>query len=165
MNSEQRTLNSEQRSLGDSITKPMEILLVEDGWVDARVTIYAVRRSQVHHRITLVRTVAEATEFLMRQGIFSRAPWPDLLLLDMMLPDGSGIDVIEKLSELDCPEGAEPPTTVVLTASSDEGLRQRCNDLQVSDFMKKPVSEEDFMRVVRDHKRLMVHRTPVMLPA
>jgi CheY-like chemotaxis protein len=158
-------MNSEHRMPGDSSTKPMEILLVEDGWVDARVTIHAVRRSQVHHRITLLRTVAEATEFLMRQGIFSRAPWPDLLLLDMMLPDGSGIDVIEKLADLTPPESMEPPTTVVLTASSDERLAQQCSELQVSDFMKKPVSEEDFMRVVREHKRLMVHRTPVMSPA
>ena len=155
-------MKSEHRTIGDSITKPMEILLVEDGWVDARVTIYAVRRSQVHHRITLVRTVAEATEFLTRKGIFSRAPWPDLMLLDMMLPDGTGIDVIEHLAKIECPEGIEPPTTVVLTASSDERIRQRCDELNVRDFMNKPVSEDAFMRVIRDHKRLMVHRTPVM---
>lgn len=158
-------MKPDQHPIGDSAIKPMEILLVEDGWVDARVTIYAVRRSQVHHRITLVRSVAEAVEFLLRKGIFSRAPWPDLLLLDMMLPDGSGFDVMEKLAQIERPEGIEPPTTVVLTASSDESIRQRCDELKVSDFMKKPVSEDEFKRVVRDHKRLMVHRTPVMAPA
>ena len=60
--------------LGDSQTKPMEILLVEDGLTDARVTIFAVRRSQVYHRLTLVRTVNEAIQFLNRVGIFARAP-------------------------------------------------------------------------------------------
>jgi CheY-like chemotaxis protein len=153
-------MKADQSVIGDSAVKPMEILLVEDGWVDARVTIHAVRRSQVHHRITLVRTVAEAMLFLKREGIFSRAPHPDLLLLDMMLPDGSGIDIMEDLQQMDFGDGNKPPTTVVLTASNDQSIRQRCDDLHVSDFMNKPVHEKDFMRVVRDHKRLMVHNTP-----
>jgi CheY-like chemotaxis protein len=151
--------------IGDSAVKPMEILLVEDGWVDARVTIHAVRRSQVHHRITLVRSVAETMQFLTQKGIFTRAPRPDLLLLDMMLPDGSGIEVLENLAEMEFPEGTKPPTTVVLTASSDDRIRQRCVALKVSDYMNKPVCEEDFVRVVREHKRLMVHGTPVRTPA
>ena len=85
---------------GDIKTKPMEILLVEDGLVDARVTILALRRSHIHHRLTLVRTVSEAIQFIGRVGVFSRAPRPDLLLLDMMLPDGSGLEVIEAMNEI-----------------------------------------------------------------
>lgn len=60
--------------IGDSKTKPMEILLVEDGLTDARITIYALRRSQVHHRLTLVRSVKEAMSFLNREGIFACPP-------------------------------------------------------------------------------------------
>ena len=145
--------------LGDSKTKPMEILLVEDGLTDARVTIYALRRSQVHHRLTLVRTVGEAIQFLNREGIFARAPQPDLLLLDMMLPDGCGLDVLEALEQWDV---ADRPTSVVLTASHDESLRKRCEELHVHDFMNKPVHESEFMRVVRDHKKLMIHSTPML---
>lgn len=145
--------------IGDSKTKPMEILLVEDGLTDARVTIYALRRSQVYHRLTLVRTVGEAILFLNRDGIFARAPRPDLLLLDMMLPDGCGLDVLESLEKW---EPSLRPTTVVLTASSDETLRQRCDQMHVHDFINKPVRESEFTRVVRDHKRLMVHTTPML---
>ncbi len=60
-----------------------------------------LRRSQVHHRLTLVRSVQEAMRFLNREGIFARAPRPDLLLLDMMLPDGCGLDVLEALEQWD----------------------------------------------------------------
>ena len=147
--------------IGESKTKPMEILLVEDGLTDARITIYALRRSHVHHRLTLVRSVSEAMQFLNREGIFARAPHPDLLLLDMMLPDGCGLDVLEATSHWDA---ADRPTTVVLTASQDPALRQRCEELRVHDYVTKPVSEQEFMRVVRDHKKLMIHTTP-MLPA
>ncbi|WP_372721576.1 response regulator [Novipirellula sp.] len=140
--------------------KPMEILLVEDGLMDARVTIHSLRRSQVHHRLTLVRCVSEAIKFLRQEGVFARAPKPDLLLLDLNLPDGSGIDVIELLQNSDV--NTEALTTVVLTANEDECIRERCNALGVHDYIRKPVHEDEFMRVVRDHKRLMVHSTPVL---
>jgi CheY-like chemotaxis protein len=145
--------------IGDSKTKPMEILLVEDGLVDARITIFALRRSSVYHRLTLVRSVAEAIQFLNREGIFARAPHPDLLLLDMMLPDGCGLDVLEALEAWDA---SDRPTTVVLTASHDESIRRRCDELQVHDFINKPVHEKEFLRVMREHKKLMIHSTPLL---
>ena len=43
--------------LSSTQTKPMEILLVEDSLMDARVTIEALRRTHIHHRLTLVRCV------------------------------------------------------------------------------------------------------------
>lgn len=145
--------------LGQPKTTPMEILLVEDGLTDARMTIFAIRRSGVHHRLTLVRSVADAKMFLARKGVFALAPQINLLLLDVMLPDGTGLDLLRSLRETQEDDNAETiqlPTTVVLTASEDPTLRQQCEQIGAADFMQKPVREEDFMRVVRDHKRLMV---------
>lgn len=147
------------RLIGETKTKPMEILLVEDSLTDARITIYALRRSQIFHRLTLVRTVAEAMRFLNREGIFARAPRPDLLLLDMMLPDGYGLDVLEALN---CRDPSQRPTTVVLTASHDPLIRQRSLELGVHDFINKPVHELEFLRVVRAHKALMIHSTTLL---
>ncbi|TWT76216.1 Response regulator rcp1 [Planctomycetes bacterium CA13] len=141
--------------LAASRVKPMEILLVEDSLLDARVTIHSLRRSQVHHRLTLVRCVREALMFLNQEGVFARAPRPDLLLLDLNLPDGSGIDVLEWLQNGDVT--IDQVTTVVLTANEDDEMRFRCRELGVHDYIQKPVHEDEFMRVVRDHKRLMVH--------
>jgi chemotaxis family two-component system response regulator Rcp1 len=149
--------------IGDSKTKPMEILLVEDGLTDARVTIFALRRSQVFHRLTLVRTVSEAIQFLKREGVFKRAPQPDLLLLDMMLPDGSGVDVLEAMEGFK--QDMSRTTKVVLTASHDEAFRKRCKELNVHDYINKPVHEDKFMRVVRDNKKLMIHSTPMLAGA
>lgn len=143
--------------LGDTRTKPMEVLLVEDGLLDARVTIHALRRSGVHHRLTLVRRVDEAIRFLSREGIFARAPRPDLILLDLTLPDGSGLDVLEAI------QGPNRITTVVLTATDEESIRNRCNELSVNDYITKPVHEDAFMRVVRDHKKLMVHSAAALV--
>jgi CheY-like chemotaxis protein len=146
--------------IGNTRTKPMEILLVEDGLTDARVTIHALRRSQIHHRLTLVRTVQEALRFLRCEGVFRLAPHPDLLLLDMNLPNGSGVDILEAMPEM----GKEiaKTTVVVLTASDDEAIRRRCSELKVHDYITKPVHEDKFLRVVREHKKWLVDSTPML---
>ena len=135
-------------------TKPMEILLVEDGLVDAKVTIHALRRSMVHHRLTLVRTTTEALQFLRREGVFGRAPSPDLLLLDLCLPDGDGLDVVAAMRAF--PDRRACTPVVVLTSSDDTETRTRCDLMNVDDFISKPVDEDQFLRVVREHKRLLM---------
>ena len=146
--------------IGSTRTKPMEILLVEDGLTDARVTIHALRRSQIHHRLTLVRTVTEALMFLRCESVFRLAPHPDLLLLDMNLPDGSGVDILEAMQGMG--EEIANTTVVVLTASDDESIRRRCGELKVHDYITKPVHEDKFMRVVREHKKWMIDSTKML---
>jgi two-component system, chemotaxis family, response regulator Rcp1 len=140
--------------LGEIQTKPMEILLVEDGLMDAKITIHALRRSMVHHRLTMVRTRAEAIQFLKREGVFSRVPVPDLLLLDLCLPDGDGLDIVEEMRGFPDRRAATP--VVVLTSSDDSATRQRCASMKIDDFITKPVDEDQFLRVVREHKRLLM---------
>lgn len=151
------TINNLKKS--DSV--PMEILLVEDGLTDAKMTIFAIRRSGVHHRITLVRNLVDAEKFLSRTGVFALAPKVSLLLLDVMLPDGSGLDFMQRLE--DAVPAGEHVTTVILTASDDPNLKAKCLESGAVDFLRKPVQEEDFVRVVRNHKRLIVDADP--LPA
>lgn len=134
--------------------KPMEILLVEDGLMDARMTIHALRRSGVHHRLTLVRTAEEALAFVNREAVFARAPRPDLVLLDLVLPDGDGIDVLRGIRQS---QGVTPIPVVVLTASDDADDRQSCESLLIDNYITKPVDEEKFLRVIRDHKRLLIY--------
>jgi two-component system, chemotaxis family, response regulator Rcp1 len=142
--------------LSQSNVQPMEILLVEDGWTDARMTIFAIRQSGVHHRLSLVRTLDEAKRFLRQEGIFAQAPPVSLMLLDMMLPDGTGIELLDEINSWDTPTR---PTTVVLTASDSPEMRSQCLARGVIDFIPKPVRDEEFMRVVRDHKRFIVAAT------
>jgi len=145
---------------GELKTKPMEILLVEDGLLDAKNTIHALRRSMVHHRLSLVRSTAEALQFLRREGVFGRAPAPDLLLLDLCLPDGDGLEVVSAMR--DFPDRRASTPVVVLTSSDDNDTRDRCDEMRIDDFISKPVDEEQFLRIVREHKRLlMFSQTPL----
>lgn len=137
----------------------MEILLVEDNLMDAHTTIDALRAGQIKHRLTLMRDGAEAMEFLHREGRFARAPRPDLVLLDLVLPKKDGIQVLTEIREED-QLSAIP--VVVLTASDDDSDRQRCEFLHIDAFIPKPVNLEKFLEVIRQLKRFWLN--DVVLP-
>ena len=131
------------------IGRPMEILLVEDGLLDARMTIAALKRGGIQHRLTLVMDGEEAMEFLRRQGPFGRAPRPDLILLDLLLPKKDGLAV---LAEVRGDEELKDIPVVVLTSSHDEEDRLQSESLGVEGYITKPVDLEKFLSVVRELK-------------
>jgi CheY-like chemotaxis protein len=142
------------------IGRPMEILLVEDNLADARLAIEALRDGCVKHRLTLVRDGCEALEFLNREGRFSRAPRPDLILLDLELPRKDGREVLSEVkSDFELKEIA----VVILTASKDDEDRLRSQLLHVDSYMTKPVNLDQFLRVVRELKKYWL--ADVILPA
>ncbi len=67
--------------------------------MDARITIESLRKCGIHHRVTLFRDGAEAVEFLQQRGIFTRAPRPDVILLDLILPHTDGVELLKTLAE------------------------------------------------------------------
>lgn len=138
----------------------MEILLVEDGLLDARLTIDALKGGNLQHRLTLVRDGAEALEFLKKQGRFARAPTPDLVLLDLMLPKKTGLEV---LAELRSDTEFQELPVVVLTASEDEEDRNSCERFHVDSYIPKPVNLEKFLNIVKELKRCW--RDDVILPS
>jgi CheY-like chemotaxis protein len=141
------------------IGRPMEILLVEDSLLDARITINALQKGMTQHRLTLTRDGEEAMQFLRQEGRFVRAPIPDLILLDLMLPKKSGTDVLD---EIRADYSLKDIPVVVLTASDDECDRVKCQMLQVDSYITKPVNVEKFLDVVRQLKRFWLN--DVILP-
>lgn len=142
-----------------AIGRPMEILLVEDGLMDARLTIGALRKSDFRHRLTLVRDGEEALQFLFREGRFAQAPRPDLILLDLMLPKKSGLDV---LNEVKADERLKDIPVVIMTASEAEEDRVQCDTMNVDDYVVKPVDFDKFVQLVRKLKRFWLD--DVILP-
>ncbi len=147
---------SDQSAVG----RPMEILLVEDSLVDARLTIGALQQSGFRHRLTLVRDGDEAMEFIYQRGKFAQAPRPDLILLDLMLPKKSGLEV---LSEVKSNVGLKDIPVVVMTASDVAEDRLQCDSLKVDGYVSKPVNFEKFLALVRKLKKFWLD--DVILPS
>lgn len=131
------------------VGRPMEILLVEDSLVDARLTIEALRRGGIKHRLTIVRDGQEAMEFLHQQGHFARAPRPDLILLDLQLPKKDGRDV---LAEVKADLDLQSIPVVILSASQAHEDLLRSELLRVEGYMVKPIDLVKFVQLVRQLK-------------
>ncbi|MCL4140347.1 UNVERIFIED_CONTAM: hypothetical protein GTU68_017536, partial [Idotea baltica] len=75
----------------------MDILLVEDSLLHARLTIKTLKKSGLRHRLIWSRDGMDAREFLFQQRKFARAPRPDLILLDLNLPNLHGKELLSEV--------------------------------------------------------------------
>ena len=79
------------------MSAPVEILLVEDSPSDTELTVEALREAKVRNHLSIVEDGVQALEFLRRQGNYSAAPRPDLILLDLNLPRKDGREVLAEI--------------------------------------------------------------------
>lgn len=70
---------------------------------------------------------------------------PDLLLLDIMLPETNGFDVLRRLRATEALAGLP---VMVLTAKGQEADRKRMQELGADDFVTKPFSNRDLLERV-----------------
>jgi CheY-like chemotaxis protein len=124
----------------------MEILLVEDDLVEARAAMQVLDRGHVRCRVSLVRDGDEAIRFLRRQGVFAKAPRPDLIMLEISLPKRNGCEVLAELHADD--ELKRIPVVVMQTPETcPQLLDGGCYD--VLEFMPKPLDAERFVAMVK----------------
>jgi putative two-component system response regulator len=78
---------------------------------------------------------------------------PDLILLDIMMPHISGLDI---LAALRADERWQHLPVIILTAANDQATKRRALELGCSDFLAKPVDPTEL--IPRLHNVLMVKR-------
>lgn len=87
-------------------------------------------------RVRLAQSEAGALE-LLENGL------PDAAILDVRLPDGSGLDVLEHMRQ-----AAPAVPAIVMTADDSLATRQRAEQLGVIAFLTKPVRPLDLLNIL-----------------
>jgi two-component system response regulator RegX3 len=121
------------------------ILLVEDETSITEPLAEALRREGFETAVA--GTVAEALELARRN--------PDLVLLDLMLPDGSGFDVCRELRK------RSRVPIIMLTARGEEADRVVGLELGADDYVVKPFSAREVVARIR----AVLRRTEAPEPA
>ena len=131
----------------ETVGRPMEVLLVEDILSSARLTIGALNKSQIQHRLTWIKDGDEAIEFLRREGKYQQAPRPDLILLDLGLPGTSGEQILENVR---ADNVLERIAVVILTSSTAEESGLDPASETVQGYLTKPIDVDAFLALVQD---------------
>jgi two-component system response regulator len=130
---------------GDA-TRPVEILLVEDSPTDALFAREALADSKIRHNLHTVTDGVAAMAFLRREGRYSVAPRPDLVLLDLNLPRMDGREV---LGAVKADDRLKVIPVVVLTSSKAESDVLKAYGLHANCYIVKPVDIDQFATVVQ----------------
>jgi len=118
---------------GSSAGEHPLVLVIEDEALFAKAVHKCLLKAG--YRCLVCATLADAARQLA-------AAAPDLILLDMRLPDGTGLDFLAELRER---RQSDIPV-IVLTAFSDVENAVAAMKLDAADYLKKPIDLEELLR-------------------
>jgi chemotaxis family two-component system response regulator Rcp1 len=124
----------------------MNILLIEDNEGDIELTQIAFKRGNLTSRLAVTHDGMEAMEYLLRQGKFSDAVKPDLVLLDLNMPRMGGRKFLETVKQ---DEKLKSIPVIILTSSDAPKDIQDCYERHANCYILKPFSPEKFMDVAK----------------
>jgi len=70
---------------------------------------------------------------------------PDLIILDVMLPNRSGFDILRDIGQI-----VDGPHVLMLTAKGQARDRQTAEEIGVTRFMTKPFANAEIIETVQD---------------
>ena len=114
------------------------VLYVEDNHSN-QALMEAIMSKHRHLKLHLASSVQESMVWL-------RDLQPDLLLLDLNLPDGSGESLIQHIQS--CREGLQHIPVVILSADALPETMQRLTDLGITHYFTKPLNVSVFNQLL-----------------
>jgi CheY-like chemotaxis protein len=128
--------------------RPVTIIMIEDDEGHARLIEKNIRRAGVANQIVPFTNGTDAIAYLLGPdgtGLVNKGRQL-LVLLDLNLPDMTGIDILEKVK---ANEHTRRSPVVVLTTTDDQREIQRCYDLGANVYITKPVDYEGFANAIK----------------
>ncbi|GCB44947.1 response regulator [Streptomyces sp. NL15-2K] len=126
-------------------------LVVDDDFRVSHIHSDYVSRVEGFEVVAEAATVAQALDAVHTLR-------PDLLLLDVFLPDGSGLDVLRQLSG---DEGGDRPDAIMITADRDITSVRIAMKLGAVGYLVKPFGSADLAKRLLAYRELQ-HRMDVL---
>jgi two-component system sensor histidine kinase/response regulator len=120
----------------DIDSKTMPTILIADDDSNNRILVMNILKRS-GYQVIIARDGREAVE------LFSTGA-PDLILMDVQMPNLSGLDAAAEIRKRESPSGRRIPI-IALTARAMAGDRERCLAAGMDDFLSKPVRANDLL--------------------
>lgn len=122
----------------DDVTS-MKVMIVDDVLTNIKV-VKAFLAEEGFQRFISVTDATEAVAVIYRED-------PDILLLDLMMPEVSGIEILDTLRS---DERYARLPILILTSTTSRELKSEALRLGATDFLAKPVDSDDLVPRVRN---------------
>ncbi len=116
----------------EGMVRNQRIMLVEDEEMFARAVSKTLRKAGFESEVA--HSIADARKLFKQFA-------PDLVLLDMRLPDGNGMDLLPELI-------AKGAAVIVMTAYGEVGDAVNAMKVGATDYLKKPIDLEELLLIV-----------------
>ena len=122
-------------------TKKSWILVVDDDDISLKNARDSLNREEF--RVSSVHSGRELLQFCQKNK-------PDLILLDVMMPEMDGFEAYQKLCEYEDQNSLRHIPVIFLTGEMDPDTEQKGLMIGASDFIRKPIIRDVLLRRVRN---------------
>lgn len=137
--------------------KPQVVLSVDDNDVDGALLERAFKRTNLPARLFRVSEGPQAMCYLSGEGIYqdrSNYPIPDLVLLDLVMPKMSGMEVLKWIREQQL---LKKTKVLIFTASEKPEDQRNASHAGADGFLLKPTKFDDLKKLVKNiHEEWLV---------
>ena len=126
-------------------TKTLKILLIEDNEAEVYQVLDAIRSHNENHKVDVMKDGNEVINSLEELRRSQGNNYPDLVILDLNLPQHSGRKLI---SEIKNHEELKTTPIMVLTSSDIEDDIKTAYKKKISSYIVKPSEYEEFLRAI-----------------
>jgi len=132
----------------------IHILLVEDNEGDILLTTEALIEAGLNHTLSVTRDGWEAIQYLTKNGSYTNAIRPDLILLDINLPKLNGHEVLNRVKQN--PDLKEIPVVVLSTSSDERDIKKSYNSYS-NCYIVKPGDIHTFTSVIESIENFWIN--------
>ena len=125
------------------MARALNVLLIEDDDNDVILFRMGTRTVNGEHKVYTVQNGIQAIEFLRDALAGRRGPFPDILVLDLKMPEMDGLELLSWLKQQ---EEFRMLPVVVLTGSPLKENVAYARNLGARSYLLKPVDLGDFTR-------------------
>lgn len=127
------------------------IIVVDDDIANLKMAGHILSKNGM--RVTALKSGALLLDYVKEHGL------PDMVLLDILMPDMDGFETLIRLREYEKEAGLRHTPIVFLTAEDDKSVEMRGFQMGVSDFVRKPfdpdVLTQRIIHIIADNRKMM----------
>jgi len=129
-----------------------KVVVIDDDFISTFIAKKAMEKIDLTDRIKSISDPNYALKFLEERCIQKTAgTCPELILLDFIFPTTNAIEILQKLVCKGLEIGKHLILIIVSTMNLNEKDKAILRSLKVSDFIVKPVTEENLSKVVEKY--------------